>query len=237
MLDLVNQGQVDPVLKRIAEATQALLGDTIRLDDDEWRAPSLLPGWSRAHVATHIARNADALRRLISAARAGAPTPLYPSAALKFNDIEQGADLTGLELQVDLDTSAGELANVCDRVEDWLIQVRLPGGEFPLSILPLIRLQEVTLHHIDLVCGFGWEDIDIVPARWLLQWILLLMRDDAGLPAVTLTSDAGVTATLGDGGSPRSVSGPDAALWAWLAGRTEGEGVEGAEGITWPLAG
>jgi len=237
MLDLVNKGQVEPVLKRIADATQNLLGDTIRLDDDQWRAPSLLPGWSRAHVATHIARNADALRVLISAARTGDPAPLYSSANAKFNDIERGAERTGLELQVDLDTSAGEFALLCDRVEDWLLPVRLLGGEFPLSVLPIIRLQEVTLHHIDLDCGFTWADVDIVPARWLLQWLLLLLRDEASLPAVDVESDAGGTGAIGSVGGRRTVEGPDAALWAWLAGRTRGEGVRDAADLTWPLAG
>ena len=69
MLAILNRGQVDPALKRIALATQSLLRDTIDLDEEQWHAPSLLPGWSRAHVATHIARNADALRRVLSAPR------------------------------------------------------------------------------------------------------------------------------------------------------------------------
>lgn len=237
MLAIVNQGQVDPALKRIAIATQALLRRTLDFEADDWLAPSLLPGWSRAHVVTHVARNADALRRLIAAARAGDPVPLYPSTTAKFDDIERGAERSGLELHVDLDTSAGELANLCDRVEDWMVPVRLPGGEFPLSVVTLIRLQELTLHHLDLDAGFTWEDMDLVPARWLLEWMLLLLRDDPALPAVDLVSDAGVTASIGGTGERREVSGPDAALWVWLTGRTDGSGLSGAEGITWPLAG
>ena len=116
-------------------------------------SPSLLPGWSRAHVASHISRNADALRRVIAAARDGEPAPLYPSSAAKFNDIERGSERSGLELHVDLDTSAGELANLCERVEDWLVPVRLIGGEFPLSVVTLIRLHELTLHHLDLIAS------------------------------------------------------------------------------------
>jgi len=29
-----------------------LLGDTILVSDEEWRAPSRLPDWTRGHVAT-----------------------------------------------------------------------------------------------------------------------------------------------------------------------------------------
>ncbi|MDN5571661.1 MAG: maleylpyruvate isomerase family mycothiol-dependent enzyme [Propionibacteriaceae bacterium] len=237
MLAILNQGQIDPALKRIAEATQALLRDTIALDEDAWRSPSLLPGWTRAHVASHIARNADALRVVVVATMSGDPTPLYPSANAKFTEIERGAERSGLELHVDLDTSAGEFARLCDRVADWLLPVQLPSGEFPLSVVTLIRLQEVTLHHLDLDCGFTWENIEAVPAHWLLQWFGLLMRDDASLPAVDIISDAGETVSIGGSGERVTASGPDAALWAWLAGRTSGEGVTGAEGITFPLAG
>lgn len=249
MLAILNQGQVGPLVKRIALATQSLLRDTIELDDAQWKAPSPLPGWSRAHVATHIARNADAQRRVIAASLAGDAQALYPSPSLKFDDIERGAERSGLDLHVDLDISAGELARMMDRVEDWMIPVRLPAGEFPLSVVPLIRLQELILHHLDLDTGFTWQDVDPIPAGWLLQWTLLLMRDDPSLPAVDISSDAGVTAALGGVGERRAVSGPDAALWAWLTGRTQGEGLiwevdaddepdaDSPAPLTFPLAG
>jgi maleylpyruvate isomerase len=38
-----------------------------------WAAPSALPGWSRAHVLTHVARNADAMINLLTWARTGRP--------------------------------------------------------------------------------------------------------------------------------------------------------------------
>ena len=44
-----------------------------RSTTSDWRAPSRLPGWSRGHVATHLARQADALRRLADGAHAGEP--------------------------------------------------------------------------------------------------------------------------------------------------------------------
>ena len=49
------------------EATQRLLGATMGLSDDEWQAPSRLAGWTRAHIATHIARNAEAFEAVTKA--------------------------------------------------------------------------------------------------------------------------------------------------------------------------
>lgn len=237
MLSILNSGEVRPALKRINSATASLLRDTIDLDEDAWRAPSLRPGWSRAHVASHVARNADALRLVITATMSGDETPWYSSDAAKFNEIERGAERSGMDLHVDLDTSAGELARLCERVDDWTVPAKLRGGEFPLSVVTLIRLQEVTLHHLDLDCGFTWERIDVVPGTWLLQWLLVLMRDDTSLPPVDIVSDAGEQASIGGAGERISVSGPDPALWAWLTGRTGGEGLSGVDGVRFPLAG
>mgnify|MGYP003622708592 CR=1 FL=1 len=50
---------LETLRKRVQEATQRLLGDTIGISDDDWNGPSGLPGWSRAHVAAHLAANAD----------------------------------------------------------------------------------------------------------------------------------------------------------------------------------
>lgn len=237
MLDIVNLGQVEPVRKRITDATLHLLGDTIRLSDAQWREPSLLPGWSRAHVATHLARDADALRGVTTAALNGDERALYPSPEIKYNAIERGSERSGLDLQVDLDTSAERLATTFDQVENWLMPIRLPEGEYPASVLTLVRLQEVALHHIDLNCGYTWADLDLIPARWLLQWLCLLLSDDDTLPSVDIVSDSGETASFGGTGVRRRVTGTDAALWAWLAGRYDGSGLEGADGLMWPLAG
>ena len=50
-------------LRLLRTSTARLLGDTIAVSDDDWRAPSRLPYWSRGHVGTHVARQADALIR------------------------------------------------------------------------------------------------------------------------------------------------------------------------------
>ena len=48
-----------------------------QIPDAELYVPSLLPGWSRAHVIGHLARNAEALTRLAAWARTGVETPMY----------------------------------------------------------------------------------------------------------------------------------------------------------------
>jgi uncharacterized protein (TIGR03083 family) len=61
-------GQVDG-------ATQRLLDDARTLSEADLRAASLLPGWTRAHVLAHVARDADAMRNLLIGARSGQARP------------------------------------------------------------------------------------------------------------------------------------------------------------------
>src|SRR4051794_31115913 len=101
----------------VVAATQRLLGSTIVVSDEEWAAPSRLPGWSRGHVATHLARQADGLGRLVDGAATGVRQPMYDSPEARTAEIEQGAGRTGLELQTDLDTSAERLTEAFERLD------------------------------------------------------------------------------------------------------------------------
>ena len=56
---------VDLTIGRIDEAVARLLASAAALSDEQLRGPSLLPGWSRGHVLSHIARNADGLSNLL----------------------------------------------------------------------------------------------------------------------------------------------------------------------------
>ena len=48
------------------------------LSDDQVRQPSVLPGWTVGHVATHIARNAEGHMRMLEAASRGEVGAMYP---------------------------------------------------------------------------------------------------------------------------------------------------------------
>jgi maleylpyruvate isomerase len=216
-----------------ADATQRLLGYTIGISDEEWHKPSPLPGWSRAHLATHLARNADHLRVIAEAVDAGRELPLAPSRAERLAELERGADRGGLELQIDLDTSAGALQKTIERLTHWEAKVRLRGQDWPLAVVPLVRLHEVCIHHIDLDCEFGPDAVDPASAAWLLRWVLDLLAD-ADLPSLRIEADS-LVAEIGRGGELRTVSGSDARLWAWLSGRLPADGVAGAEGLQPPL--
>jgi maleylpyruvate isomerase len=223
----------------VTMATQQLLGDTIAVSDDDWHAPSRLPEWTRAHVASHIARQADGLGRLVEWARTGERQDMYASPEQRASEIEAGAGRSGLELQIDLDTSAGALESAFERLEEeqaWDAVVELRGGiQVPARLLPLTRLLEVAIHHVDLDVGYEVTDIDPQTAEWLLEWCAFRLKDRDDFPKLTLTSDSGFTIALGNAGAePIAISGTSPNLLGWLMNRVGASAVSGDEGLHIP---
>lgn len=234
-------GPLNTVRGLLAAATQRLLGDTITLDDDGWRAPSRLPGWSRGHVASHLARNAEGMTRLATWARTGERQEMYPSREQRDADIDAGAGRSGLDLQVDLDTTAGALDAALAALADadrWDAAIEIRGEPQPARLLPLLRLSEVALHHVDLDVGTELADLDPELVGWLLELVALRLHNREDYPALELRTDAGHHAVLGrPDATPTVVGGPDAAVLGRLTGRTtagSADGVSGLDGIELP---
>jgi maleylpyruvate isomerase len=230
--------QLETLRGLVRTATQRLLGDTILVADEQWRAPSRLPDWTRGHVATHIARHADALVRLAQWARTGEREDMYPSPEHRESEIEAGSPRSGLDLQIDLDTSAGRLGSAFDEVDGadaWDAVVEMRGGmQVPARLLPLARLLEVVIHHVDLDIGYEITDIDTQTAEWLLEWCAFRLRNRDDFPSLQLTSETGVTTTVGSVGEPFAVSGSSAHLLGWLTGRTDASALAGAGELQLP---
>jgi len=97
---------------QIDQATQRLIDTARIITEPDLRAPSLLPGWTRAHVLAHLARGADAMRNLLVAVRSGQERPAYVSAEARQADIERGAGMRADELMADLADSAMALRTI-----------------------------------------------------------------------------------------------------------------------------
>ena len=147
---------------QIDQATQRLIDTARIITEPDLRAPSLLPGWTRAHVLAHLARGADAMRNLLVGVRSGQDRPAYVSAEARQADIEHGAGMRANELMADLADSAMAWRTIARQLPDegWQVPVRiLDSAPFPADQLLTRRLVEVELHHCDLGAGYG-------PADW-----------------------------------------------------------------------
>lgn len=230
--------QLETLRGLVRTATQRLLGDTISVTEEQWRAPSKLPDWTRGHVATHLARHADALIRLAQWAGTGERHDMYPSSEHRTSEIEAGAGRSGLDLQIDLDTSAGRLDAAFDELDGvnaWDVVVEMRGAlKVPARLLPLARLLEVVIHHVDLDIGYDITDIDAQTAEWLLEWCAFRLRHRDDWPKLQLTSDTGFATTVGGAGEPVAVNGSSAHLLGWLMGRTDASSLTGTGELRLP---
>jgi maleylpyruvate isomerase len=147
---------------QIDDATQRLLGAARVIAEPDLRAPSLLPGWTRAHVLAHLARGADAMRNLLVGARSGTDRPAYASAEARAAGIEEAAKQQPKDLAADVAGAAMAFRTLTRQLPDeaWLVQLQILGSApFPARQLLTRRLVEVELHHTDLGLAY-------TPADW-----------------------------------------------------------------------
>jgi maleylpyruvate isomerase len=215
---------------RLDAATQRLLRTAAGLSDEQAREPSRLPGWSRGHLLTHLARNADGLRNLLIWARTGVETPQYASPEARDEDIAAGADRPAAALLADTEASASALTAEAGRLTgaDWAAEVHgLRGKSHPGWYTLWRRLSEVEIHHVDLGAGYRPSDW---PDEFAAQCLARAAGDFARpeCPHVTLrAADSGAEYVIGtgDGAPPLAVTGPTRHVLAWLIGREDSAGL------------
>lgn len=220
-------------LAGIGSATERLLAAIATLTDAQAREPSLLPGWTRGHVLTHLARNADGLANALRSARTGTELPMYASGTSRDADIEAGAGRPAAGLVADVRESTAAFAREAALMPAgaWAARVRrIPGGEqFPAwDILPR-RLGEVEIHHADLGLGYQPRDWPAEFAATQLPRVTRSRAGDTGAPPC-LINPAGTEDLLPIGparpqAAGLTVHGSAADLLAWLTGRSDGAGL------------
>ncbi|MFS8098391.1 maleylpyruvate isomerase family mycothiol-dependent enzyme [Lentzea alba] len=226
------RGVPDRHINAVRQATDVLYEVVEELDQAAVRGPSLLPGWTRGHVITHLARNADALVNLLTWARTGVEHQAYASRADRDADIEEGSRRILQVIKADLDSACVRFENACREMpaHSWRSEVTAPkGAAIPASQVPLFRLREVWIHLIDLNAGIGFDDL---PTDFVEEFL-----DDAVEQFEGRVDPFTIEVTLPDGtqrnwvvnGAPSrsSVSGSASAVLGWLTGRTDGGGLRG----------
>jgi maleylpyruvate isomerase len=214
----------------VSAATERLIRTVETFDADAIRQPSLCTGWTRAHVLSHVARNADALANLLRWATTGVETPMYPSSEAREADIDAGAEREPAEIIEDLRAAAERFSAEVSAVPDeaWERQVRMgaaaAGRTIPARRVLWERLKELELHHVDLDAGYTPRDwaprfVDRALAETVRRFN---RRDD--VPELTLVIDD-ATEQLGSGGET-TVTGSATPMLGWLTGRSAGNGLQ-----------
>lgn len=225
-----------PELAALAQSADRFLGAVRALADDDVRRASALPGWTRAHLLTHVAQGADSRTGLLRAARSGLIGEQYPSEQARADAIEAGARRPAAVIRADADRAVEECltamrqhpAGLWDAPAIWL-----RGGRGPVRGAVASLRSELEFHHVDLAVGYAPDDWPAEFVATELPRVTALMSHRADAPSMTLIAAAAATATVRIGTVPPvDVTGSPAAVLAWLSGRSAGSGLDtGAAGL------
>ncbi|WP_406640662.1 maleylpyruvate isomerase N-terminal domain-containing protein [Amycolatopsis sp. WGS_07] len=190
--------------------------------------PSALPGWTRAHLFTHLARNADALGNLLTWAETRVEQSMYGPGNARDDEIEAGAGRAPAQIVADLVASGKRLTDHAARLPDeaWSARVRhRHGGELTGADVLTLRLSETTIHLADLDGGHDFDSATALLGEHLDAVVATLIRMcPRPLPSFRIT-DGVRTWTLGDGGE--LVTGTPGTVLAWLTGRGDSSALSG----------
>lgn len=226
-ISTVDLPDLKPFVGGAKQAHTRLSASLESLTDAAARQPSLLPTWTRGHVLTHLARNADGQRRMLEGALRGELVAQYPGGAeSRAAEIEAGAHRPARDLVDDVATSAETLFALWERMpqEAWVRPTLAIVGERPAWRSIWARWRETEIHHVDLDLGYAPRDW---PTDFVSRMLQNVGRDLGRLlaPETSLevhASDIDFEASGQSSDSPRTellVEGPAGALLTWLIGR------------------
>lgn len=186
----------------VKDSQKRLLAAVSGLSDDEVRAPSSLPGWSRGHVLTHVARSSDAVNRLVNGIVQGESVAMYPGGPdARAAAIEEGAGRPLALIAGDLEFAGSRLIVALEALTEsqWGATVawRRP---VTAAFLPELRWRELEIHHLDLNIGYRVND-------WPADFVQACLATE--LPLLEERAPGVVPPKIGD-----------AELLAWLIGRS-----------------
>ncbi|WP_225640875.1 maleylpyruvate isomerase family mycothiol-dependent enzyme [Streptomyces werraensis] len=209
----------------VKDGTARVAQHASRLAPAEFAVPTRLPGWSRAHLLAHLARNAEALTNLTLWARTGVEIPMYKDAGQRDRDIQQSAGQAPPLLLADFSETAAVLEASVSAMDAtaWAAEVRTARGRaIPASEIPWLRAREVWIHLVDLDAGFEMEDLpaDFVDA--LLDDVGSHFTGRKSFPTLRIEpTDRQRAWQIGDSRSATVVTAPAATALGWLIGRRE----------------
>jgi len=213
-------------LTGVEASSQTLTRTVDALTAEDLGAPSLLPGWTRAHVVAHLALNAFALAQVIDGVIQGNPVAMYESDEQREADIAELAQSDGAELRERHLEGVTAFSDAVGRLRDehWSDRIdRLPGGPaWPMVTVVPTRRREVELHHADLGTAYSPADFPEDFVAELLDTVTVDQADSG--PFRVRAVDLGREWSVGGAGGS-TVMGTGGDLGWWLAGRGSGDGL------------
>lgn len=212
----------DSALDALRLSDQRAIRTVDSLTDEQWREPSVLPDWSRAHVVAHLALNAEGFARALDAIQDNDTLAIYDSNDARNAAIEKLATADPSQIRDRYFAATTRLRHTFGALteDQWRQSVhRVPEAPaWSVEALPSFRRREVEVHHADL--GTTHTALDW-PSDFTASLLDLLTRNHAEseLTPVFAIKATDLDRTWPVGGYSPVVSGPAGALAWWLMGR------------------
>jgi len=214
-MTLISPADLTDRLERAADTFATKIGP---LTDDDVRAHTELPGWTRGHLLAHIAHVSNAVARQVEYARRGELIEFYDGGqGGRTQAIEMAAGHSAEEHRAAIAAAFTRALSALGSLtpEQWQLPISYRDGVVMDGALAYWR--ELVIHLADLQVGRG-------PETWSKEFCLYLIdflavRVPAGI-RLKLLPLAMAPMTVGDGENAVSVSGMLTDIAAWLAGRT-----------------
>ena len=200
-----------------AASHQRLLQALDGLTDEQCRQPSMLAGWSRGHVLSHLANNGYSHVRMFEAASQGEETEQYEGGKpTRDAQIETWSGLSAHELvgHVRASIYALEGAWASATPTTWTgfgIKSHAGGARVAITDLMLMRWCETEVHSSDLNLAHSFESWDATFVRFELDRQLMIWNSRKSM-GLTVLPDAAAKLS------------PNHRL-AWLLGRLAVDGL------------
>ena len=137
-----------------------LLADLAPLNDQDFRAPSLLPRYTRGHVVAHLANKARAHVLVFEGAAAGEVRRLHPEGYDPDLAADLGANRSAAHLLSHLAQCFELLEGTWAALDDslWDRQGLMMAGPRSMAEIVGHHLRNVEVHHVDLDIGYSPSD-------------------------------------------------------------------------------
>jgi maleylpyruvate isomerase len=219
----IDRREFAATLAWMRNGTQTMLAAVSALQPPDFDAPTLLPAWHRRTVVAHLARNADALGRLLDWARTGVKNPMYASPQQRGDEIAASQRQSPRALLDDVHSSAARLDTAVNSFPTgrWSFTVRSAlGRDIPASEVLWLRAREVWIHAVDLGTTASLLDWPTDFAVALVDDVVAIRRSRGELTDLTLATSDGLTWPAPEPAA-RQMTGDARELAGWLTNRLD----------------
>ncbi|MET1065497.1 MAG: maleylpyruvate isomerase family mycothiol-dependent enzyme [Arthrobacter sp.] len=231
------------LLDELRRAADVVTGIAAKLTDQDVRAPSELPGWTRGHVLAHISGIANAMARQLEYAARGESIDLYDGGHEgRTRAIDMAAGHSIEQHRTDVAAALDRALHAFGTLDGaaWQVPISYRGGVVLDGGLALWR--ELVIHATDLGTGRGPETWSRAFCEHLFEFLAARVPEGQrfvlqplGLPSAAIGSP---------GGRSTAINGMLTDIAAWLAGRAPtlgslrataaADGVDLPELLPWP---